>query len=63
MKKKTTLGHMTLEFLPGGEQPKSHVVLGLLSLGCSPSAKWRFGLGIHKQDPRLALGLAGQDLK
>jgi len=57
------LGHVALEFPPGGGQPKRHVVLGLLPLGCSPSARWRFGLGIHKHGPRLALGLAGQDPK
>jgi len=46
---------------PGGGQPKCHVALDLLSLGCSPSATWCFGLGTHRHGPRLALGMVGQD--
>jgi hypothetical protein len=58
--KKTTLGHVTLGFSPEGKQPKRHVALGLLPVGCSPSATWRFGLGTHRHGPRLALGWQGR---
>jgi hypothetical protein len=57
--KKTTLRHLALEFSPESGQPKRHVALGLTTLRCSPSARWRFGLGTHRHGPSLALGLAG----
>jgi len=58
--KKTMLGHVALGFSPEGRQPKRHVVLDLLPLGCSPSARWRFGLVTHRHDPTLALSLTGR---
>jgi len=61
--KKITLGHVALGFPPESGQPKRHVALGLLPLGCSSSATWCFGLDTHRHSPRLALGLVGQDQK
>jgi len=40
--KKTLLEHVALGFPPEGGQRKCHMVLGLLPLGCSPSARWCF---------------------
>jgi len=57
--KKTTLGHVALRFPPKGGQPGHHVARGLLPLHCIPSARWRFGFGIFRRGPWLALGLAG----
>jgi len=61
--KKALLGHMALGFSPEGRQTKRHAALDPLSLGCSPSARWRFGLGTQRHGPRLALGLVGHDPK
>jgi len=52
------LEHVAFGFPPEDEQSKRHVALGMLPLCCSPSARWRFGLGIARYGPRLALGLA-----
>jgi len=54
------LGHVALEFSPESRQPKRHVALDLLPLGCSPSARWRFGQITHRHGPMLALGLTGR---
>jgi len=37
------------------------VALGLLPFSYSPNTRWCFGLGTHRHDPTLALGLVGQD--
>ena len=58
--KKTMLGHVALGFPPEGGQLKRNMVLGLLPLRCSPSARWLFGVGIARHGPRLALDLQGK---
>jgi len=55
--------NMALGCRPYGAQPKRDVALGLLLLCRNPSARWSFGVGTARDDPRLALGLAVQDPK